>query len=375
MAKAAKPFPRPPQPNKSAHPLFDPIALLDAVNDQTRPTFDATTPAAARTWQNKTRTALANCLGFLDQPPVDPHPQTIESVDRGSYIRHKIILNTTAHSQLPLYLLIPKKPSPQVREPSGSAAGPRPLPTLLALNGHGYGAKDIVGLWEDGTERLTPDGYHQDFACAFAEAGFIVAAPEISAFGERQHPYKNPHLWRLTPTCHGGNTYAIMLGKSIAGLRVLDNIRVLDYLATRPEVDQNNIAAMGISGGGMNTFFTAAIDDRIKASVISGYFCDWRKSILDIFHCTCNFVPGLLNLGELSDLAALLAPRALLVQNGIKDDIFPIEDVKQTVQKAQRAWQLFSAEDKLQTDYFEGRHRINLDPALKFLQQQLTTGN
>src|SRR5207253_1121344 len=141
------------------------------------------------------------------------------------------------------------------------------------------------------SERQTPDGYHTDFACALAEQGFIVAAPEISTFGERQHPYKNAHLWRLNPTCHGGNTYAIMLGKSIAGLRVLDNIRVIDYLLTRPEIDKQNIAAMGISGGGMNTFFTAAIDERIKASVISGYFCDWRHSILEIFHCTCNFVP------------------------------------------------------------------------------------
>ncbi len=361
MDKAAQPSSRRSGRARSADRPFDPIALLDAVNNQSRPAFVASTASAARSWQKKTRKALGDCLGFLDQPAVDPKPRTVESVDRGSYVRHKIILRTTPYSELPLYLLIPK------------ARKSKPRPTILALNGHGYGVKEIVGLWEDGSERLAPDGYQGDFACAFAEQGFIVAAPEISAFGERQHQYQNSHLWRLTPTCHGGNTYAIMLGKSIAGLRVLDNMRVLDYLQTRKEVDANNIAAMGISGGGMNAFFTAAMDDRIKASVISGYFCDWRKSILDIFHCTCNFVPGLLNLGELSDVAALLAPRPLLVQNGIKDDIFPIEGVKQTVQKAKRAWKLFGTEVNFKTDYFEGRHCINLEPAHRFLQQQLTT--
>ncbi len=202
-----------------------------------------------------------------------------------------------------------------------------------------------------------------------------MAAPEISGFGERRHAYPNEQLWRMNPTCHGGNTYAIMLGKSIAGLRVLDNMRVLDYLQTRPEVDQNRIGAMGISGGGMNTFFTTALDSRIKACVISGYFCDWRHSILNIFHCTCNFAPGLLNLGELSDLAGLIAPRPCLVENGTHDDIFPIEHVKQTVAKARGAWRIFGVPKNLQTDYFAGAHQIHGMVAYRFLKAHLTVNH
>ncbi|HEX8521382.1 MAG TPA: alpha/beta hydrolase family protein [Tepidisphaeraceae bacterium] len=338
---------------------FDPIALMDAMNRAARPSFDATTKEQAQAWHARTRSALGNCLGFLDTPAIAPNPLVIETVDRGTYVRERIVIRTSAHSELPLYLLIPKSPTN------------KPRPVVLALNGHGYGVKDIVGLWEDGSERKTPDGYHNDFGCGLAEAGFVVAAPEISGFGERQHSYKNASAWRLNATCHGGNTYAIMLGKSIAGLRVLDNIRTLDYLATRPEVDMGSVATMGISGGGMNAFFSAAMDQRVKAAVISGYFCDWRHSVLDIFHCTCNFVPGLLKLGELSDVAALLAPRPVLVQAGTHDDIFPIEPVKQTVERARKAWRVLGAEQDLQADYFEGRHRINLGPALNFLTQQL----
>jgi dienelactone hydrolase len=336
---------------------LDPIALLDAVAEKMRPTFSASTTEAARAWQRGVREKLGQRLGFLDMPSVDPQPRVIESVDRGAYARHKIILRTTEYSDLPLYLLVPKQA--------------RRAPAVLALHGHGYGVKDIIGLWEDGTERLQPDGYHRDFACGLAEKGFVVAAPEVSCFGERQHNYENAHLWRLQPTCHGGNTYAIMLGKSIAGLRVLDGLRVVDYLRTRDEVNPDAIGAMGISGGGMHTFFSTCMDERIKACVISGYFCDWRKSILSIFHCTCNFVPGLLTLGELSDLAALIAPRPLLVEHGTRDDIFPIEDVKRTVEKARRAWEVFGAAQNLATDYFEGRHRINGDLAYEFLAKHL----
>jgi dienelactone hydrolase len=357
---------------------YDPVALLDQMTDSSRPSFRAKSPAAARAWQREMRAKLADCLGFVDAPRVDPKPRVIESVDRGSYVREKIVLRTMPGAELPLYLLVPKKPKRGLQarvtnKDHGRDAHDTGTPAVLALHGHGYGAKDIVGLWEDGRERRKPHGYHKDFACALAEAGFVVAAPEISGFGERRHAYPNAHQWRLNATCHGASTYAIMLGKSIAGLRALDNMRVLDYLATRPEVDPDRIGAMGLSGGGTNTFFTTALDLRIKACVISGYFCDWRHSILDIFHCTCNFVPGVLNLGELSDLAALIAPRPCLIEHGTRDPIFPIEHVKKTVAKAKRAWKIFGMPENLQTDYFPGDHQIHGKEAYRFLRKHLTS--
>jgi dienelactone hydrolase len=249
----------------------------------------------------------------------------------------------------------------------------KPRATVLALHGHGYGVKDIVGLWEDGSERRTADGYHKDFGCALAERGFIVAAPEISCFGERQMANVEKFgAVGMSGTCHNVATYAMMLGRSAAGMRVLDALRVVDYLISRDDVDADNIGAMGISGGGMHTFFSAAIDTRIKAAVVSGYFCDWRHSILSIYHCTCNFVPGLLNLGELSDLAGLIAPRPLFVEHGTRDHIFPIARVKEAVSKARRAWKVFGAASKIETDYFEGRHRINGEPAYEFLGRELS---
>ena len=162
-----------------------------------------------------------------------------------------------------------------------------------------------------------------------------------------------------------------MLGGSVAGLRVWDGVRAVDYLASMKNADVSRLGVMGISGGGMHAFFSACLDTRIKAAVISGYFCDWRDSILAINHCICNFVPGILKLGELSDLAGLIAPRPLLVESGTRDDIFPIEAVKRAVRKTRRAWEVFGAVKDLQTDYFEGTHQVGGGNAYAFLAEHL----
>jgi dienelactone hydrolase len=323
--------------------------------------FAAKTVEEARAWQESTRQALRETIGFQDLPRTALEPQVLETVDKGDYTREKVLLRTSPWTVMPVYILKPK----------GSQA---PLPVVVAFHGHGYGVKDIVGLWEDGSERDTPEGYHQDFGVALCRRGFLVAAPEISCFGERQtdFSYLNPAIGEEVPyTCHHTATLAFHLGGSAVGLRVLDGMRLVDYLETRPDADTRRLGAMGISGGGMHTFFSTAIDTRIRASVVSGYFCPYRYSIFAMHHCTCNFVPGLHRFGEIYDLVGLVAPRPMLVEDGTHDPIFPIEGVKEAVARTREVYRLFGAEKAVETDFFEGRHRINGLRAYDFLWEQL----
>jgi hypothetical protein len=221
----------------------------------------------------------------------------------------------------------------------------------------------------DGRERLDPDGYQVDFACTLAQRGFVVVAPEIVGFGQRisRECSENKGFypcWHLAP-------FALMMGGSVVGMRTWDAMRAIDFAQTLPEVDRNRIGAMGISGGGMNTFFATALDDRIKACVISGYFCDWRYGLLGKFHCFCNFVPGLLRLGELNDLAGLIAPRPCLVEAGSRDQYFPYQPSLDTVDRARRCWQAFGQESLLELDAFDGRHRISGRRAYDFLKEHV----
>jgi len=323
--------------------------------------FSAADATAAQTWQVQTRQALAGCIGFQDLPEAPLAPQILESVDKGDYLRQKVLLRTSEHILMPVYLLIPKQ------------AG-APLPAVIAFEGHGYGVRDIVGLWEDGSEREQPDGIYADFAVALVRAGFVVAAPEISCFGERltDFSYLADRPGSDSPgTCDHTAKLAFTLGGSAVGLRVFDARRLIDFLETRPEVDASRIGAMGLSGGGMNTFFSTCLDDRIRACVVSGYYSTFKDSILAMHHCTCNFVPGLARFGEMYDLVGLIAPRPLLVQAGDHDPIFPIRAVKSSVARARQVYRVFGAEEQLETDYFEGRHRMHGARACAFLRKKL----
>lgn len=324
--------------------------------------FTATTIDEARSWQVKVRTALEQAIGFTDLPPAQSEPILIEIVDKGNYRREKWLLRTWKHALLPFYLLVPKQATPPYR-------------LVLALHGHGYGVKDIVGLWEDGEERNTPDGYHRDFGVALCQRGFMVAAPEISCFGERQtdFSYLNQTIGQPVPTtCHHTAALAFHLGGSVIGLRAFDARRLLDYLLTRKDVDPQRIGAMGISGGGMHTFFSACLDERIRAVVISGYYSSFRDSILAMDHCFCNYVPGLARFGEMHDLIGLIAPRPVLVESGTYDPIFPITAVQEAVSYArEKVYAIFGVTSEVETDLFEGRHRINGDRAYDFLWEKL----
>lgn len=351
-----------PLSNKSL-PELQPATMLQALYrpEQAALRFQATTLEDAVIWQDQTRLALRETLGFNHLPPSPVEPNQIEIIDKGDYTREKLLLRTSPWSLMPVYILKPK----------GMQS---PLPVVIAFHGHGYGVKDMIGLWEDGSERDTPDGYHKEFGIDLCRRGFIVAAPEISCFGERQSlfDYLDPILGQQAPTtCEHTASLALHLGGSVAGIRVMDAIRLVDYLETRPDIDIKRLGAMGISGGGMHTLFSTCVDQRIKVCVISGYFCSWKFSIFGMHHCACNYVPGLSRFGEIYDLAGLLAPRPLLVEAGTRDPIFPIQGVKEAVERARQIYSTFGDNRQIETDFFEGRHRVNGKRAYDFLWEKL----
>ena len=342
---------KPLQPATSLWKEYDPTAAPRA--------FKAETAAEARRWQRTTRRALAGLLRLEAGERTDPAPRRIEVVDKGDYLREKIVLRTGPRAQMPVYLLLPK-----------GAEGP--LPSVVAFHGHGYGVKDIVGLWEDGGERDVPDGYHKDFGVALCRAGFAVAAPEISGFGERQTDFSRLRLGQGAPsTCAHMAFLAFHLGTSAVGIRVRDGLRLVDYLESRPEFDTARLGAMGISGGGMHTFFSTCIDERIRACVVSGYFSTFRESVLAMGHCPCNYVPGLSEFGEMHDLAGLIAPRPMLVEAGTHDPIFPISAVRSGLARARKVYGVFGAGGEVKADIFSGRHQISGARAYDFLREAL----
>ena len=329
--------------------------------EKARYAFRSKDLAEARIWQEETRQALARTIGiYAARTPI--RFEKIEEVDKGWYLREKFLLRTGEHSLMPVYILLPKNTS-------------TPPPVVLAFHGHGYGVKDIVGLWEDGRERQTPDGYHKDFAIALCREGFAVAAPEIACFGERQSDFSYLKIGQEAPTsCTHAAMLAFYLGMTVVGMRLSDARCLIEYLTTRKDLDSGRLGVMGISGGGMLAFFLTCLDARIRAAVISGYYSTFRDSIFAMSHCACNYIPGLGQFGEMYDLVGLIAPRPMMVEAGTYDMIFPISAVRKSVRRAREVYEALGARQNIETDYFEGRHQISGRKAYEFLKKKLDNG-
>jgi hypothetical protein len=106
--------------------------------------------------------------------------------------------------------------------------------------------------------------------------------------------------------------------------------------------------------------------------VISSYFCTFRDSILAMRHCHCNYVPGLLEDGEIYDIAALIAPRPLLIVSGADDPIFPLPGVLEAYEHVGGAYAALGAADQIDKEVFAGGHQIGGTKAYDFLWHRLT---
>jgi hypothetical protein len=243
-----------------------------------------------------------------------------------------------------------------------------PSPALLCLHGHGYGVNAIVGLDEYGNPRDTPD-YHNDFALEAVRRGYVVLAPEILGFGRRRDGEFDPGSH--ASSCQTLSGAALMLGETIAAWRVWDAMCALDYLETRAEVDKKRLGTVGISGGGLNALFLAALDKRVKAAVVSGYLNSWQACVMGVPHCIDNFIPGLAIQARMSDIAGLIAPRALWCENGTRDNIFPVAAFRKALRETSDIYRVFDAKQQVGGEVFEGEHQFHGAGAWTFLEKHL----
>ena len=166
------------------------------------------------------------------------------------------------------------------------------------------------------------------------EQGYLVIAPTTRAFGETRSPAdKNKDA---VSSCRLQLMHDLLLGRTPIGDRVWDMSRLIDWAIEHQGVDPARVAITGNSGGGTVSLFAAACDTRISVAVPGCYFNTFAGSIGSIIHCDCNYVPGILRLGEMHDIAGLVAPRPFLAVAGRDDPIFPVAHTRGRLRPARQ---------------------------------------
>jgi len=310
--------------------------------------FRAQTQDEWRAWRDALRAKLIECLGGFPTERCDLAPRVAQVVEEKEYRREKVYFYSEPEVAVPCYVLIPRKVTPPYR-------------AVIALHGHGSdGAYLLLGLPRREKDRAVMRADRLDYARQLARRGFIVFVPVQRALGERVEKsgaYRE-RSGRRAKSCTLATLTSFMLGRTMVGLRVWDVMRTIDYIRTRPEPIAEQIGCIGWSGGGTTALYASALDERISATVLEGAFCTYRASSLVLNHCADNYIPGILRYAELPDIAALIAPRPVLIESGTKDSIFPIQGVKQAYAELARVYAVLSCPDHLDADYFPGRHRF-----------------
>lgn len=322
---------------------------------------DESSQALNKLWNDRkadVRSKLLESLGKFPETSGELNPVVLERIDKGDHYLERVIYTTAINLQVAAFVLIPKRLT-------GRA------PTVLAWHGHGYGSREIVGLQPDGTTDNAAHGIQQHFALKLVQRGMIVVAPEIIGFGDRRLSADKEKDPKKNSSCFSLASRLLLYGKTLAGLRIYEAIRSLDYLLTREDVDPERIGCMGFSGGGLIASLASALDERIQATVICAFTSTFRGSLLAMNHCIDNYMPSILPYADLPELIGLIAPRALFVESGIEDPLFPVASVQEAVIKLKEIYHAEGTGGKIEVDLFPGKHEVSGRKSYDWLARQL----
>jgi dienelactone hydrolase len=325
-------------------------------------------------WKRTARAKLFDLLQY-EPPRADARAETVERVDHGHHVQEKVYFNTTPDIRVPAYVLVPKR------------AGATKAPGIVALHDHGgfyfWGKEKLLAL--DDEHPVLADFKRQYYggnsiASDLARAGYVVVVIDMFYWGERRMVLDDdPSAWRDRPRTITAEQVAAFnrrssaseqltartlyaAGITWAGVMYWDDIRTLDYLASRPEVDPARIGCVGLSMGGLRTIHLAALDDRIKAAVAVGWMTSFPPQLQRHVRNTIGFtklVPGLYRHLDYPDVASLAAPTPLLVINGSKDTLFEPSGVTASFDKLAACYKKAGAPDHLRTRLYDTPHEFN----------------
>ncbi len=295
------------EPASEGMVLDDYVQWLVEAYQRNLPVIDSAEKLRSR--QAEIRTRLLPSLGLDPLPEKTPlNAATTGVLDFSEYTIDKILYEAWPGISVPAHLYLPKNV-------------PRPMPCVLYTCGHWYSGKK-----EDGP---------RSFCQGMARHGIAVLIYDPMGQGERF--VKNEH----------GHMFPILAGLSQEGFMAWESIRAIDYLESRPEIDAKRIGMTGASGGGLNTVFTAAIEERLVAvapvcypTTYIEFLSVMRRRNWNGGVDLCNQVPDVITYADFSDLMACVAPRPQRQVSAMQDSNFTIAGARETAAELEAIYAL-----------------------------------
>ena len=253
---------------------------------------------------------------------------------------------------VPCHLFIPEKSEP--------------MPLIITLHGHSTGVHTCLGRIKYPADSSAIERQECDFAKRAVKMGYSVLALEHRGFGERGGDEKGSKCTELA-------FRSMMLGRTLLGERVWDVKVALEAVIDSfgDQIDTDNIAVLGYSGGGTVGTYLSALDECIKTTVIVSSISTFKASIGAMPHCACNYVPSIAKYFDMGEICQLIAPRRLVVISGEDDPIFPIKGARECVDIARAAYSAFGKEDMLTHILANGAHKFYPEEAFGIIKKIL----
>jgi len=290
--------------------------------------------------QDSLRTELLKVMNVSLNPGATTKFEIAYTEEKEGYTLSKLTILPESGEAIPGYLLKPK----QIEAP---------YPVIICLQGHAPGM--YISIGEARTEKdqkLIAGGRY--LAIQAINNGWAALVVEQKGFGERAVG---------EVSCNDQSLQELMKGRPMLGQRAADITHAIDFIETQEDLDTSRIGCMGNSSGGTTSFFAACIDERIDLAVVSCSFSTYETSWLKYHHCSCGYLPGILEVGDMPDLASLIAPRKLMIVAGKEDYIADIEGVREGYAIAKKAFVEQNVPENIMLIEGDGGHQFYPDLA------------
>jgi hypothetical protein len=284
--------------------------------------------------QKERRKELWGLLGDLPWEHKPAPAKLVSREEHEQYVLERLLLDLNGFEPVPALLLIPRKR--QTRAPG-----------LLYIHWHG-------GMYDLGKEMLLKGvEVAPAYADVCAQKGLVTLAIDSWCFGERKHE-KNGREGEE-------NAFKLMLwkGQVLYGMMMFDEFRAMDYLAARPEVDDQRLGALGMSMGSTKAWWLAALDPRVKLCMDVCCMTDYEELIKAHGlqgHGIYYYVPSLLEHFQTSEINELIVPRAHLSVNGKRDELTPPAGVNKVRDYLLPLYRKYGKEADVRVELFDCAH-------------------